>query len=45
MEWIAKTQTKQAVFTNLHIDMDYQMLKAELFGNVVPAYDGMDVRA
>ena len=44
LSWFAKTGVKRGVFTNLHIDMDYQTLKAELFGNVVPAYDGMDVR-
>jgi phosphoribosyl 1,2-cyclic phosphate phosphodiesterase len=44
LSWFAKTNTRQGVLTNLHIDMDYQTLKAELFGNVVPAYDGMDIR-
>jgi len=45
LSWFAKTGVKHGILTNLHIDMDYQTLKSELFGNVVPAYDGMDVRA
>lgn len=44
LSWFAKTKTRQGVLTNLHIDMDYLTLKAELFGNLVPAYDGMVIR-
>jgi len=44
LSWFVKTQTRQGILTNLHIDMDYQTLKDELFGNVVPSYDGMEVR-
>ena len=44
LSWLVKTRAKQAVLTNLHIDMDYNTLKSELYGNVYPAYDGMDVR-
>lgn len=43
MRWIARTQTRQAVLTNLHIDMDYQTLSAELCGSHMPAYDGMQI--
>ena len=45
LSWLAKTKAKHGVFTNLHIDMDYHILKNELFGGVRPAYDGMDIRA
>lgn len=44
LSWLAKTNVKRGVLTNLHIDMDYQTLMGELFGNVKPAYDGMEVR-
>ncbi len=43
LSWLVKTKTKQGILTNLHIDMDYQSLKSELFGAVKPAYDGMDL--
>jgi len=39
--WIAKAAPKQAILTNLHVDLDYQTLKKELPDNVVPAYDGL----
>jgi len=41
LSWLAKTRTKRGILTNLHIDMDYNTLKSELFGNTEPAYDGM----
>jgi len=44
LSWLAKTKARRGVLTNLHIDLDYQTLKNELFGNVTPAYDGMDIR-
>lgn len=39
--WGAQTRTKQLIFTNLHIDMDYDTFKAELPGNQLIAYDNM----
>ncbi|WP_026940667.1 MBL fold metallo-hydrolase [Hellea balneolensis] len=44
LSWLVKTQAKQGILTNLHIDMDYHTLKNELFGNVRPSYDGMEIR-
>ncbi len=44
LAWLARTQAKQGVLTNLHIDMDYQTLKNELFGAITPSYDGMEIR-
>jgi phosphoribosyl 1,2-cyclic phosphate phosphodiesterase len=41
LEWIAHLKPKRAVLTNLHVDLDYQTLKAELPDAVEPAYDGM----
>ncbi len=43
--WIERIKPKQAILTNLHIDMDYRTLCAELPQNVVPAFDGMEIDA
>jgi phosphoribosyl 1,2-cyclic phosphate phosphodiesterase len=40
LEWIARLKPAQAVLTNMHIDMDYQALKARLPTGVEPGYDG-----
>ncbi len=41
LEWIARARPRRAILTNLHIDMDYEQLKAELPDGVEPAYDGL----
>lgn len=33
----------RSVLTNLHVDMDYATLRAELPANVAPAFDGMEL--
>jgi len=43
LSWLARAQVKSAVLTNLHIDMDYATLSAELPPIVKPSYDGMRV--
>jgi phosphoribosyl 1,2-cyclic phosphate phosphodiesterase len=43
LSWIARVKPKRAILTNLHIDLDYETLKAELPEGVEPAYDGMVV--
>jgi phosphoribosyl 1,2-cyclic phosphate phosphodiesterase len=40
LDWVARMQPKQAVLTNMHLDLDYQSLKARLPAGVEPAYDG-----
>ncbi|HVY86809.1 MAG TPA: MBL fold metallo-hydrolase [Caulobacterales bacterium] len=40
LEWIAKLKPKHAVLTNLHLDLDYNALKARLPAGIEPAYDG-----
>jgi len=45
LSWLARTQAKSAVLTNLHIDMDYATLREELPPIIQPAYDGMRVTA
>ncbi|HET9716415.1 MAG TPA: MBL fold metallo-hydrolase [Pseudolabrys sp.] len=41
--WIARVKPKRAILTNLHTDMDYGCLRAELPPGVEPAYDGMTI--
>ncbi|HWJ88607.1 MAG TPA: MBL fold metallo-hydrolase [Pelagibacterium sp.] len=40
---VAEHRPKRAVLTNLHVDMDYAMVAAQVPENVVPAFDGMDI--
>jgi phosphoribosyl 1,2-cyclic phosphate phosphodiesterase len=41
LSWIARFKPKRAVITNMHSDVDYEVLRLSLPDNVVPAYDGM----
>ncbi len=41
LEWIARMKPKQAIITNMHIDLDYETLCKDLPPNVTPAYDGL----
>ncbi|NRG18806.1 MBL fold metallo-hydrolase [Rhizobiales bacterium] len=41
LEWIKRMAPKQAILTNMHIDLDYRTLRAELPENIEPAYDGL----
>jgi phosphoribosyl 1,2-cyclic phosphate phosphodiesterase len=41
LAWIERMKPKRAVLTNMHIDLDYATLKAELPPYIEPAYDGM----
>lgn len=41
LSWIGRVKPKRAVLTNLHVDLDYETLKAQLPPGVEPAYDGM----
>ena len=40
LAWIDALQPKRAVLTNLHVDLDYATLVAELPAGVEPGYDG-----
>lgn len=44
LQWIDRVRPDLAILTNLHVDLDYQTLKAQLPENVIPAYDGLQVR-
>ena len=41
LSWLARAEVKSSILTNLHIDMDYETLRAELPPVAKPAYDGM----
>ena len=41
LEWIARLKPRRAILTDLHMDLDYARLKAELPSGVEPAYDGL----
>lgn len=41
LEWIARLRPERAILTNMHVDLDYRKLAAELPPGVEPAYDGM----
>ncbi|MDR3470844.1 MAG: MBL fold metallo-hydrolase [Devosia sp.] len=40
---IAERRPRQAVLTNLHVDMDYLTVEAQTPPNVTPAFDGMHI--
>lgn len=43
LDWIKLARPQLAVLTNLHVDMDYEALRAKLPEGVRPAYDGLSV--
>jgi phosphoribosyl 1,2-cyclic phosphate phosphodiesterase len=43
LEWIAQARPARAILTNMHNDLDYDTLCAELPAHVTPAFDGMTV--
>jgi phosphoribosyl 1,2-cyclic phosphate phosphodiesterase len=43
LEWLLRAAPRRGVLTNMHNDLDYAAVAAELPANVVPAYDGMQI--
>ncbi len=41
--WIERLKPKRAILTNLHADLDYEVLRKQLPPHVEPAYDGMSI--
>ncbi len=41
LTWIGRLKPRRAILTNLHADLDYDRLRAELPSHVAPAFDGM----
>lgn len=44
LAWIRHLKPRQAVLTNMHLDLDYDTLRAELPDGVEPAYDMMRIK-
>jgi phosphoribosyl 1,2-cyclic phosphate phosphodiesterase len=45
LDWIARMKPRRAILTNLHTDLDFEVLRQQLPPNVEPAFDGMRVLA
>ena len=43
LSWIDRFKPKRAVITNMHSDLDYEVLRQSLPAGVIPAYDGMRI--
>ena len=43
--WIERLKPQRAILTNMHADLDYEVLRKELPPNVEPAFDGMSFSA
>jgi phosphoribosyl 1,2-cyclic phosphate phosphodiesterase len=43
LSWIDRFKPKRAVITNMHADLDYEVVRQSLPDGVIPAYDGMRV--
>lgn len=41
LQWIDRMKPKRAILTNMHIDLDYDILTKELPPHITPAYDGL----
>ena len=41
LSWIERVKPRRAILTNMHIDIDYNVIRSHLPANVEPAYDGM----
>jgi phosphoribosyl 1,2-cyclic phosphate phosphodiesterase len=41
LEWIERAAPERAIITNMHIDLDYDILDAETADHITPAHDGM----
>jgi len=41
LDWVERIRPERAILTNMHIDLDFKALQAELPEGVEPAYDGL----
>jgi phosphoribosyl 1,2-cyclic phosphate phosphodiesterase len=41
LSWIERVKPRRAILTNMHIDLDFEALRAALPAGVEPAYDGL----
>jgi len=45
LEWIARVKPRRAILTNMHVDLDFEILAAQLPKGVEPAFDAMTWRS
>jgi phosphoribosyl 1,2-cyclic phosphate phosphodiesterase len=43
LDWIARAAPRQAILTNMHVDLDYRTVDARTPAHVTPAHDGLTV--
>jgi len=43
LAWVERLKPRRAILTNLHSDLDFDQLRAQLPQNVEPAFDGLSV--
>ncbi len=43
LQWVNRVRPRRTILTNMHIDLDFNVLAAELPAGVEPGYDGMVV--
>ena len=43
LSWIERLHPRRAILTNMHVDLDYEVLRVRLPPHVEPAYDGMQL--
>jgi phosphoribosyl 1,2-cyclic phosphate phosphodiesterase len=43
LDWIKRLRPRRAILTNMHVDLDYEALRAKLPSHIEPAYDGMRI--
>lgn len=43
LDWIERMRPRRAILTNLHTDLDFEILRRSLPENVEPAYDGLKI--
>ena len=41
LSFIKLVKPKKTILTNLHVDLDYFILKKKLPKNIIPAFDGL----
>jgi phosphoribosyl 1,2-cyclic phosphate phosphodiesterase len=44
LDWVGRIKPRRAILTNLHADLDYDVLRRELPAHIEPAFDGMQVK-
>jgi hypothetical protein len=43
LAWIERLKPRRAILTNMHVDLDYEMLRRELPDGIKPAYNGLKI--